>query len=313
MTISQSRIDKLSGWVPPEQRSYEVAKQHDILLSSTRVMSAAGANIAGSGEGKVVLLHKILEEVHGSFPVNRQTIGDCVSHGWCKGIEVLTAVEIAMKGENEEWPGKLQATEWVYGTSRVIQGGGRLGNGDGSLGSWAAAAVKENGTLLRDVYDGIDLTRYSGKRAKDFGYRGLPTQLEKIADEHPVQTCALVTSYEEARDAIANGYPVPVCSNQGFSDKRDSDGFAKPSGSWDHCMLFVSVDDEYKRPGLLCVNSWGTDWISGSLRHGQPEGSFWVDAETVDRMLRGRDSYAISNFKGYPARSLDYNLWTLAS
>lgn len=299
------------GWVPPEQRSLSVAKSHAQILEYSKIFGATATNLSGSGEGKTVLLHKVLEQFTGTFPVKRQAIGDCVSFGWALCIEVLMAVEIAVKNEPEQWPDKQIATEWIYGTSRVLVGGGRLGNGDGSLGSWAAKAVQEHGTLIRKSYGSHDLTRYSGQRAKDWGYRGLPSQdLEPIADEHPVKTCSMVTTYEQARDAIANGYPVPVCSMQGFTSTRDREGFAKASGQWAHCMAFVSVDDSGNRPGLLCVNSWGPDWISGPKRHDQPEGSFWVDADVCDRMLRGQDSYAISNFEGYPSQDLDYlSLW----
>jgi hypothetical protein len=298
------------GWIAPEERDYSIAKSHDEILSFSRLFGSAAWNLVGSGEKKVVLLHEALSKVcNGTFPINTQTIGDCVSHGYAKGIEVLMAVEILLRKEPEKWPGVLTSTEWIYGTSRVIQGQGRLRNMDGSLGSWAQKAVKENGTLLRQKYDKYDLSSYSGKVAKDWGFQGLPYELEPIADEHPIQTTALVTSYEEARDAIANGYPVVVCSNQGFASKRDSEGFARAQGRWAHCMLFASVDDEYKRPGLLCVNSWGEHWIDGPKRHNQPEGSFWVDADDADRMLKQQDSYTLSNFKGYPAQEINNNLW----
>lgn len=302
-------IDKLCGWVPPERRSVAVAEVVEQFFASLKTVffGDCAAPLRDSGAGKVVLLHKYLEAANGgTFPVNRQTIGDCVSHGWAKGVEVLMAVEILLNGEREQFKG-LVATEGIYGSSRVEVGGGRLGNSDGSLGSWAAKAVKNYGTLQRQKYGSHDLTTYSGRKAKDWGYRGLPDELEDISREHPVETVSLVTTYEEARDAIANGYPVPVCSNQGFSSQRDRDGFARPSGSWAHCMVFVSADDEFKRPGLLCVNSWGTDWISGPKRHDQPDGSFWVDADTCNRMLRGKDSFAVSNFKGYPSRKIDHS------
>lgn len=298
------------GWIAPEERDYSIAKAHDEILSFSKLFGSTAWNLSGTGEKKIVLLHEALTKLwNGTFPINTQTIGDCVSHGYAKGIEVLMAVEILLRKESEKWPGVLTATEWIYGTSRVIQGQGRLRNMDGSLGSWAQKAVKENGTLLRKKYDKYDLTNYSGKVAKDWGFNDLPYELEPIADEHPIQTTALVTSYEEARDAIANGYPVVVCSNQGFAMKRDSEGFARPQGRWAHCMLFASVDDEYKRPGLLCINSWGEHWIDGPKRHNQPEGSFWVDADAADKMLKQQDSYALSNFKGYPAQEINNNLW----
>lgn len=298
------------GWIAPEERDYSVAKAHDEILSFSKLFGSTAWNLSGTGEKKIVLLHEALTKLwNGTFPINTQTIGDCVSHGYAKGIEVLMAVEILLRKESEKWPGVLTATEWIYGTSRVIQGQGRLRNMDGSLGSWAQKAVKDNGTLLRKKYDKYDLTNYSGKVAKAWGFNELPYELEPTADEHPIQTTALVTSYEEARDAIANGYPVVVCSNQGFTMKRDSEGFARPQGRWAHCMLFSSVDDEYKRPGLLCINSWGENWIDGPKRHNQPEGSFWVDADAADRMLKQQDSYALSNFKGYPAQEINNNLW----
>ena len=302
-----------TGWIEPKKRSRAVSESFEKFKAAQPAFATAGIPIEGTGRGKTVLLHKVLEKVHGSFPIHLQTIGDCVSHGYGTGIDVLTAVEIELRGEPEVWPGAMTATEWIYGTSRVLQGGGRLGNEDGSLGAWAQAAVKQHGTLLRQAYGDVDLSSYDGSVAKDWGNAGLPRELETIADEHPVQTTALVDSYEEARDAIANGYPVPVCSNQGFEQQRDDEGFARPKGKWAHCMVFVSVDDIGMRPGLLCINSWGTDWISGPTRHGQPQGSFWVDADVADSMLRQGDSYALSNFQGYQRRpGLDYTLNSLS-
>jgi hypothetical protein len=272
------------------------------------VFGVAAAPIRDSGKGKVVLLHKALIQVMGRFPVHEQTIGDCVSHGWGLGIDVLKAVQIAA-GAREEFTGET-ATEIVYAASRVEVGGGRLGNGDGSIGAWAAQAVSETvGTLVRGKYGDLDLTEYSGATAKKLGRRGagVPDDLEPQAREHPVKTTSLVRTYEELRDAIANGYPVPPCSNRGFASRRDEKGFAKPSGSWAHCMLFLAVDDEDGRPGVLCQNSWGDNWISGPKRHDQPDGSFWVDADVAERMLAEQDSFAMSGYVGFPAQELDFS------
>lgn len=300
--------DNRFGYVLPENRSAGVEKEHERVMQSMPLLTAAGGSIVGTGEGKTVLLHQTLRDVAGYYPVMRQAIGDCVSFGYAKAIMLVIAADIVHRGESERWPGSEIATEWLYGTGRVLVGRGRLGNSDGSVGSWQAKAIVEHGTLLRKRYGAHDLSNYSGRTAKSWGYRGLPVdELEPTADEHPVsQNPALVTSYEAARDAIANGYPVPVCSNQGFQDRRDSEGFARASGSWAHCMCFVAVDDT-RRPGLLCDNSWGANWISGPKRHNQPDGSFWVDAKTCDRMLRQNDSFAIPGFDGFARRE---HKWT---
>jgi len=292
------------GWVDlPEEVEAAVARMPLPFFAS------AASAIQDSGKGKVSLLYKALSLLLPSFPVHEQTIGDCVSHGFGLCVDVLKAVEIAA-GEKEDFHAET-ATEAIYALSRVEVGGGRLGNEDGSLGAWAADAVVKYGTLARQKYGTFDLTRYDGNRAKAWGAAraGLPNELEPIAKEHPVKTASMVQSYEEARDAIANGYPVAVCSMQGFTQTRDQDGFAKPSGTWPHCMAFIGMDDEYKRPGLLCMNSWGPSWITGPKRNEQPDGSFWVDAAVADRMLKQRDSFSLSGFVGYPKRDITDIVW----
>lgn len=300
-----------TGWVP---RPAEV----DRVLGSLPFPDLASSNgaIRDSGKGKVVLLHEALAKVRpGGFPVLSQAIGDCVSFGFAGASMTLLAVQIAMHGRAERWPGDV-ATEPIYGGSRVEVGGGRLW-GDGSIGAWAAKWVNEWGLLLRQQYPGLDLTTYSGSRAKDLGRKGVPDGLEPEARLHPVGTVSLCTSYEQARDAIANGYPVPVCSMRGFASRRDTKGFARAQGRWPHCMYFCAVDDADPRPGLLCMNSWGASWISGPKRHNQPEGSFWVDADVCDQMLRQEDSFALSAATGWPAAptpldGIDWSkLWTL--
>ena len=266
------------------------------------VFGVSAAPLQDSGKGKVALLYQAVEQAMGSYPVRLQTVGDCVSQAFAGAVDVLASVERVIKGEREVVT-HATASEAIYGLARVEVGGRRLGRSDGAYGGWGERAVQQYGTLLRQKYGRYDLTKYSGRKARDWGYKGLPDSLEPTAREHLVRETSLVLSYEEARDAIANGYPVVVCSNQGFTRSRDRDGFARPSGSWPHAMLFCGMDDAHRRPGLLCVNSWGPHWIRGPKRHSQPNGSFWVEADVANRMLRQRDSYSISDFNGYPDRN----------
>lgn len=282
--------------------------EETLAKSSSPIFIASASPLYESGKGKIVCLWQPLIDLMGRFPVHEQTIGDCVSHAFGLGIDVLQAVEIIRNGDSEQWIAET-STEAIYALSRVERGGGRLGSGDGSVGAWAADAVSKWGTLWRKQYGKYDLRQYSGKLAKQWGMprAGLPDDLEPEAKPYIVGTTSMVTSYEAARDAIANGYPVTVCSNQGFSDVRDSEGFARPSGSWAHAMVFIAVDDASRRPGLCCQNSWGPSWNSGPKRHNQPDGSFWVDADVANRMLsRDPDSWALSNYRGFPKRKLDF-------
>jgi hypothetical protein len=276
--------------------------------------------IKDSGKGKVVLLHKFLEQLHGLFPINGQKLGDCVSHGMAGAAQALMATDICVRGERELWKG-LVATEPIYAGSRVEVGKGRLGSDDGSMGAWAAKWVTDWGVIIRGKYGTIDLSQYQPSLASKWGMpkAGCPDELEPIAKEHPIKTASLVTTYEQARDAIANGYPVSVASDVGFDDDnrgnangiRDAEGFLTPRGTWYHQMFFVSVDDAYRRPGLLCVQSWhvaGKPWGSGPKRNDQPDGTFWVDADACDRMLGQQDSFGYSGFEGFPAQALDHML-----
>jgi hypothetical protein len=291
----------LCGWVDDPA---EVERVLGMLPMPTIVSAAQG--IRGAGRGKAALLHLLVLKALGFFPnYTAQAIGDCVSHGWRTVTDVLKCVQI-IAGQRAEWLAET-ATEPIYAGSRVEIGRGKV-RGDGSVGAWAARWVSEYGILSRIKYGSLDLSEYSGERAKAWGKSGCPDELEPVAKEHPVKTVSLVTSYEQACDLLANGYPIAVCSDQGFASKRDAEGFARAQGSWGHCMAFIAADDEYKRPGLLCLNSWGPDWISGPTRHDQPAGSFWVDADIADKMLKAEDSFAASDFEGYPPRELDYML-----
>ena len=186
-------------------------------------------------EGPTTVYDIGVADAHHSFVADGHGVHNCVSHGFGLGVDVLRCVQIAIKGAMEKWLGEV-ATEIIYGGSRVEIGGGQLGNSDGSSGGWAAQWLMKYGVLLRQAYGSYDFTTYSGTVAKKFGRAGVPDELEPRAREFPVRTCSLITTYEEARDAIANGYPVAVCSNVGFqSMRRDKDGFIKPSGSWPHC------------------------------------------------------------------------------
>lgn len=287
------------GW---EDRPREV--EWVLAQMPNPVLSYAAPWLSGTGAGKTTLLFKAMQSLRpGGYWIGDQgQYGTCVSFGFAGAAMLAYAVEIAVKGEAERWEGDF-ATEPIYGGSRVQVGGGRLG-GDGSIGAWAAKWLTSWGVAVRKRYDAADLTNYSGSLSRTWGRRpGVPESIQAECRLHPVADCSLVTTYEQARDAIANGYPVAVCSNQGFTTRRDAQGFCRPSGSWPHCMYFCACDDESGRPGLLCMNSWGAGWVSGPKRHDQPDGSFWVDASVCTRMLSGRDSFAIQGVTGWPGNN----------
>jgi hypothetical protein len=199
----------------------------------------------------------------------------------------------------------------LYGFSRVEARGQSVNNGgDGSTGFHAAKAIRDFGSLHYGIdYAGMVITE-SGKqdRDRDWGRNGVPDKLEPFAKLRRCSETTLATTFEEAAAAIQNGYPVVVCSGQGFSMARDDDGFCKPGGVWWHCMCLCGVRWG-KRPGLLCLNSWGdSNTVGKHYPETMPEVvrncSFWIDAATCTKMLSGRDSYVYAGYSGFQPTNL---------
>jgi hypothetical protein len=228
----------------------------------------------------------------------RQTTGDCVSHATRNACDVSRAVEIDVHNERESWIAR-GATEAIYGA--------RGHGGQGMSCSRAAEFVSKNGgILLRKNYKGVaDFTKYNGNLGAGWGGRGLPDTVIDAANDHQIKTVSLVRTVEEARDALANGYGLSVCSNYGFSNKRDKKGIANVSGNWAHAMAWIACDDTGNEPLFLVQNSWGK-WNDGGYPEwgSIPDGSFLIRAEVAAGMLAANGSYAFSNFDGFPVQKL---------
>jgi hypothetical protein len=295
-----SHFETLGGWIDdPEQVQRIMAGMRNPYFAQ------AAPRLRGSGANQTTLLYKAFKDVNNGqyldYPA--QQIGDCTSFGHGHGIDLLEAVQIVIGKKNEEF--KQTATEAVYGMARVDIGGQRGSMEDGGVGAWCVDAMTKIGTVSRDV-----VGPYSGQRAKQWGAQGVPDSIKQHAGEHKLGAAAMVTQYSELEDALANGYPVTVCSNQGFTLERDSDGFCSPKGSWSHCMLLVGVRTS-PRAGACIFQSWGSAMPSGPLSLDQPPNSFWAERAVVERMLSMQDSWSLSTFNGYPGQVLPSH-WTYA-
>ena len=270
-----------------------------LMQNSKYALFGDGAKrIKNSGKNKLSLPYKSVLKFDKNPYNERQTVGDCVSHGTRNACDITRAVEIDIKGEKESWITR-GATEAIYGA--------RGHGGEGMSCSRAAEFVsKTGGIVLRKNYPGIaDFSKYNGKLGAGWGGRGLPDKVIDLADNHQIKTVSLVRTVAEARDALANGYGIAVCSNYGFSNKRDSKGFARVSGSWAHCMAWIACDDTNGEPAFLVQNSWGKWNDGGHPEWGPiPDGSFLIHADAAEGMLKQNGSYAFSDFDGFPPQKL---------
>ncbi len=287
----------LSGCVyEPHVFDYFMAKaKHPLFGESSK-------KITDTGKGKLSRpFLSYLKFDKGAF-TERQTLGDCTSHSTRNACDISRAVEIDIKGEKESWESR-GATEAIYGA-----------RGHGGEGSSCARTVefvtRVGGILVRKNYAGVaDFSKYNGNLGGNWGSRGLPDKVLDLANDHQMKTASLVKTVEEARDALANGYGLTVCSNQGFSSSRDKNGFAKPQGSWAHAMCWGCCDDTNGEPTFLVLNSWGKGWNSGgSPKWGDiPDGSFMIHADVAESMINQGGTFAVSNFNGFPLQKLpDY-------
>jgi hypothetical protein len=264
------------------------------------VFGAAAYDLWGSGEGKLSLPFKCLLDFDPSFgPSESQTTGDCVSHSTRNAIDVTRAVEIK-NGEHEEFVAR-GATEAIYQSRGHRQ--------QGMTCSGATRYVYENGGILvRKDYGDIDLSVYNSSLGAN---HRIPNSIYKTeAQKHQVKTVSNVRTVEEARDALANGYALSVCSGYGFSSRRDANGIAKRGSGWSHAMAWIACDDTRERLNetlFLVQHSWGM-WNAGPKVHGQPEGSFWIREQDARGMLSGGGAWVYSDVDGFPPRDIKYTI-----
>lgn len=273
----------------------------DRLLASLP-MPLFGNTLAGSGEGKLCRPFRAVvafEEATGRKPYDEvQTTGDCVSHAVRGGADQARANDPDVH-TTEDWIDRT-ATEPLYGA----RGHGGQGASCSEIVGWAH---KTGGLMLRKPYPELDLdfTKYDADIGIRWGSRGVPANVTAQAAKHRIGTISLVTTWQQARDCIANGFGLVCCSSVGFNSTRNAEGMCFPKGTWHHAMQWTAADDTRKGDCRFCVqNSWGYTWVSGPRVHDQPEGSFWISQSVAQRMIDYGGTYAVSNVEGFPKRQL---------
>jgi hypothetical protein len=243
-----------------------------------------------------ILLYKAWHDVLGQDPAYpSQQIGDCVSFGHGHANDLLQCIEIGL-GSPIEY--RETDTEFIYGASRQVAG--ILGTGDGSYGAAAVKAMTTIGVVSREML-GTDGS-YSGDRAHTWGKTGPPHDLETKASSYKLGSAAAVSTWDELVAALSNGYPVTICTGQGFVLTRDADGFCSAQGTWGHCMLIGGI--RFDRPGACILQSWGPDMPAGPTALDQPTWSFWAEQDVIASILAEGDSWALSKTPGFKSREL---------
>lgn len=276
-------------------------KAQDKFVSSLAKPTLAEAGPALQAVERDTFLGHYLLKVQPHWQRGAQEIGSCVGWGWSMSVDVLAACDILFRGERESFGGRVLEAG-TYAFSRVEARGQKSNNGgDGSYGAAAAKAVTKFGTLHRgQVYSGRTFDKSPGSLEKEWGRSGVPDELEPFAAKHKVGEVTLVQNFSDIAKAITNGYPVAVCSGLGFSMSLE-EGWLRQRGSWAHCQMICGVRFG-SRHGAYVANSWG-DCYDGSVDQALPvqfqRSGGWVDADVIDRMVSGDDSYALAGYTGF--------------
>lgn len=249
-------------------------------------------------------------EVEGehSLIVNGFAQKNCVSFGAKNAVEYLSCCDILLRGDAEQF--RPVFPPYFYGTSRVQIGGGHMGNEDGSLGSWMAAAVMKYGTLFADEKG---VPAYSGRVAKDWGREGPPKDFIPVAQKYLVHSAAQINSWDELKQALANGYPCTTASEIGYSMQPGRDGFHAQTDRWGHQMSFIGYGTNPEEYAII-LNNWGD--VHGHLKDFDdnsdlPVGVLRVRRRDAEKHIRAGETFAYSQFDGFPAQGINDALFRI--
>lgn len=333
-------------------RDPEVSEQldDDIRARGGEVNGADLAHrygFAGGGRGKCNILYVAVVMAYGLRALTKpgQKTGDCVSMAGRDVSLFLICLEWLSKIADEQ-TGKLEdppkvsdkaAANGVFCNEGIYKNRGH--NGQGMACSQGVRWITtEGGILIRKPYEQADLEAYN-VQFESRGGSGSPQWLKDESHLHPVRDVTRVQGHENAADFIDRGKPIWVCSDLGFSDRRDENGYAKRQGSWGHSWHVVGCDwrdvvlKKYGFPLALVGHRWAV-WNSGGREimdseelaqalaaalettvealkalgvvgdSGKlliPEGYWWIDGRLLDRC----EMYAVSGAAGWASTGID--------
>lgn len=279
----------------------------DQFLSTQKYQYFSEPNIKGSGIGKRALLWQYAKKLDARCFTERQTTGDCVSHGSRNARDISRAVEILVKKEPEDWF-QIGATEPTYGA--------RGHGGEGMSPARASQFERDVGFLARTNYaDVVDLTKYNSTIGTRWGASGVPEKVKDLCRKNKVGVISSVRTQEDLMDAMFNGYAAHSGQYAAWTPGSNSKGVhGRAPGGWNHDMCIAGYDDTkefFPFRVWMIANSWGPwnqkpagwpkeygEWVPGMIL---------TSAEDFDVCVSNNDCWTYGSIDGYPPQRLpDY-------
>lgn len=284
-----------AGYVPSPRD-----KEEFLATNPVRTFSSPG-----SGKGKRALLWGYVLQLDPTAFTERQTTGDCVSHGSRNARDCSRAVSLLVKGEPYSWF-RRTATEPTYGA--------RGHGGQGMSPARASRFERDTGFLARDNFPGlVDLTTYDSRIGTNWGAQGgVPKAVQELCSRNKVGTIALIKSMDDAMDALFNGYGIHSGQMAAWSSKPSGKNIhPRTSPGWAHDMATVGYDDTktfWPFRVWFIANSWAKwntpvpNWPADYPP--QVPGMIVTDDAGYSTCVEAEDIWAYSDVQGFPAREL---------
>lgn len=299
---------KFMGWAgkAAAREAYERLKGEFVPF---RIWNADG-RAPEDNTRKRVVLWEFDKKVNGGqhFKTFRQAIGDCVGAGSYQAMLRLIAAQIVSGERFEEFHDLFMPYHYACGRNAQEAGNGRMGRDpSGSTGTWQAVALKLYGVLPKTP----DLPEYSERVAVEWATRMPDRKYTEIGQQHRIKSAALMRSADDVMDAVCNGYPVTIASDWGGLDHppvKDGRLVNRRWGRWPHQMCVIGYDGSTgSQPYFYILNSWGPEYFGVPPDDSVP-GGFWVSKQDIEYIVRQEDSYALSQFDGFPAQDWPLNV-----
>lgn len=317
-------IPQYAGWIPPEDRTVEVYKEHENYVFDTPVVDEVFSS-AGSFKGRPRIWQVVKLAIekgyvpneyirNGQFKNISQIIGSCVGFGAGNMLLWASLIDALIKKQMERI--LVPFVPYHYGRGRYHSG--IHGPGSGSLGSGQAKALQQDGFIAVDT-EGLPNANFDScifwSESIEYSWSDGARINSKWIDEgskHTVPNVARVTNTEQAAKLADSYYVFTIASNWGGRMQcpvREGVLLNQHSGTWNHQMWVLDYIDHPSLGRLWWVgNNWryvhgkdpGGPWDDNT---GAPEGGFYVTDKDLQYILSQKDSFAFSDPKGFEDRS----------
>jgi hypothetical protein len=276
-----------------------------------QLIDETGSPVWQDNSSADVRLWQLIAHSGGEYPsADHQLTGDCTAWG---ATHALMGTQGGQASRGDPIEVKRPSPLGLYAARVDVWapqiGGVRRLPAAGCTGAAVARMAQQFGVLFDDT---PGLPSYSRAEADRWGRQGMPEQFRDIAARHKVRTVARITTVDEARDAICNYYGCTIASPWGNPrhqyKRQDGRWVAQRTGTWMHQMCIDGYDGRFATKYFHVTNSWPKSQHPAPIDD-SPAGGFWITAAELAWILRHNDSWAFSDFQGFPARNreLDFS------